>query len=106
MSGTRRSGSKPRLGYDRQRFFVLFGLPGFFFPGWRLGPVLLEHRLDLLDHLLVGDDHPDFAPLVELEFAQALAANERTSAVADDRADVKAAARELLPAEIPLRFDL
>ena len=55
----------------------------------------------------VGDDDADLAPLLELESPQALAADERALAVADDRADVQPPARVTLVLDVaaPLRFE-
>ena len=70
-----------------------------------LRPVLLEDVLHLLDDADVGDDDADFAPLVELEPPQALAADETALAVADDRADVEPPSRKLLALHVPLGLD-
>jgi hypothetical protein len=52
-------------------------------------PVLLEDGGDPLHRLRVADDDADLAAGVELELAQALAADERAHAVAHDGADVQ-----------------
>jgi hypothetical protein len=59
-------------------------------------PVLLEDGRDPLHHLAVADDHAHLAPGVELELAQALAADEGAIAVAHDHPDVQALPRILL----------
>src|SRR5581483_11341754 len=69
-----------------------------------LGPILLEDALHLPDDSLVVDDDADLAALLELELPQALTADERAPAVADDRADVQPLAGIFFDGELVLVF--
>jgi hypothetical protein len=69
-----------------------------------LGPIGLEDGPHRVDHLGIDNNHADFAALLELEPAEALAADERARAIAHDRADVEPPARKLLGLDTPLGF--
>src|SRR5262245_55143604 len=59
-------------------------LLGRFFSGVRRGPVLLEHGNHLADDLRIVDNDANLPAFLELQLAEALAADERARAVADD----------------------
>src|SRR5436190_980824 len=61
-----------------------------------LRPVRLECRDQFLDDRFTPYDDADFAPLVQFEPSQALTADERVLAVADDGADVQTVAGKCL----------
>src|SRR6476660_8742113 len=74
-------------------FVLLFGLV--LFRGGRgllgfggQGPIGLEHLAHLLDEPFFVDDDPNLAAAIELQLAQALTAEKRGAAVANDGADV------------------
>src|SRR6185503_4376499 len=62
-------------------------LAGGFRGGARLRPIGLEHGRNLSGDARVGDDQAHLAAAVELQLAQALAADEGGAAVAHDRPD-------------------
>src|SRR5688572_6870822 len=72
------------IGLDKLLVFLLV-----FLAGRRFKPIRFEDVAQLSRDGDVGDHDPDFAALIELGTAQALAADERARAVANDRPRVQ-----------------
>src|SRR5665213_4448251 len=66
----------------------------------RVRPIGLERRYHFLDDRRAGHEQADLTPLVKLERAQALAADERLRAVPHHGADVQPVPVELLVHEL------
>ena len=86
----------------RDRFSGLVALLFPLSPEAGLRPVGFERGDQFLDDRRALDEHTHFAPLVQLELAQALTADEGVPAIADNGADVEPMPRILLVDQIRL----